>query len=91
MQALIDYYVYRLQATNIYTNGNIPVDGSDDAISAVFSARAMMLDTRRAFRLEPERDASARAWELNATMVYAYGIVHDGEGVKLTADATEPA
>lgn len=91
VEALRDYYVDRLVNVSIYTSGNISVDGSDDAVSAVFGTRAIMLDTRRAFRGEHERDASARAWELNATAGYAYGIVHDAEGVKITADATEPA
>lgn len=90
-EALRDYYVARLANVNIYTNGNIAVDGSSDAVSGVFGARAIMLDVRRPFRLETQRDASARSWELTGTMGYAYGAVHTNEGVKFTADATEPA
>lgn len=91
VEALRDYYVDRLLGVNIYTSGNIAVDGSDDAVSAVFGARAIMLDIRRAFRLETQRDATARAHELVATMGYGYGVVHSSEGVYFTADATEPA
>lgn len=91
VEALRDYYVGRLMNVNIYTSGNIAIDGSDDAISGVFGARAIMLDIRRPFRLEPQRDASARAWEINGTMGYGYGVVHSDEGVYFTADATEPA
>ena len=72
------------------TNNN-SIDVNTDAVSAVFAPQAIAFDVRRAYRLEPERDASLRAWELNATMVYAYGL---GErptwGVKITADATAP-
>lgn len=90
-EALRDYYVDRLLNVNIYTNGNIAIDASDDAVSGIFGARAIMLDVRKPITVEPERDASARAWELNASMGYAYGVVHSNEGVYLTADATEPA
>ena len=90
-QALRDYWVTNFLGVSVYTSANISVDGSDDAISAVFAPQAIAFDVRRAYRVEPERDASLRAWELNATMVYAVGL---GErptwGVKITADATAP-
>lgn len=90
-RALNDYFMAVYLGLPTYTSMNIAVDGNDDAISAVFAPQAIAFDVRRAYRLEPERDASLRAWELNATMVYAYGL---GErptwGVKITADATAP-
>ena len=90
-QALRDYWMANYLGVPVYTSANIGVDGNDDAISAVFAPQAIALDIRRAYRVEPERDASLRAWELNATMVYATGL---GErptwGVKITADATAP-
>ena len=90
-QALRDYWMANYLGVPVYTSANIGVDGNDDAISAVFAPQAIALDIRRAYRVEPERDASLRAWELNATMVYAVGL---GErptwGVKITADATAP-
>lgn len=45
------------------------------AVAGMFSRDAMAIDIRRAFRLEPQRDASrgGGGWELNATMIYAYG------------------
>ena len=90
-QALRDYYVGSLVGVRIFTSSNIPVDSSADAISALFVQPAIMLDTRRAMRMETERDASARAWELNVNAGYGYGIVRPTFGVKFTADATEPA
>ena len=90
-QALRDYYVGSLVGVRIFTSSNISVDGSDDAISGLFVAPAIMLDTRRAMRMETERDASARAWEINVNAGYGYGITRPTFGVKFTADATEPA
>lgn len=89
-QALRDYFVGRWINVLWFTSSNITVDGSDDAISGVFSPQALAFDSRRAPRLEPERDASLRAWELNMTAGYAYGARRSTYGVKYTADATEP-
>lgn len=90
-RALNDYFMGSYLGLPVYTSMNISVDANDDAISAVFAPQAIALDIRRPFRLEYERDASLRAWELNATMVYAVGL---GErptwGIKITADATAP-
>lgn len=91
-QALRDYFVADWLSVRHYVSSNIAVDGSDDAISACFNQKALMLDTRRAARLEAERDASARAWELNITAGYGYGIVRNTDGgVKYTADAATPS
>lgn len=90
-QALRDYYVANLVGISIYTSSNIAVDTGDDAIGGVFTRNAIWLDTRRAIRMEPERDASARAWELNINAGYAYGRVRSTYGVKFTTDAAEPA
>lgn len=90
-RALQDYFMGSYLGIPVYTSMNIAIDSSTDAISAVFTPQAIALDIRRPFRLEYERDASLRAWELNATMVYAVGL---GErptwGIKITADATAP-
>ena len=92
-QALRDYYVSNLLACNWFTCANIAIDASDDAVSGIFSRPALMLDTRRAMRLETERDASlgGGATELNMTAVYAVGVVRQTFGIGFTADATEPA
>jgi len=90
-QALRDYWMANYLGVPVYTSANIAINTDTDAVSAVFAPQAIAFDVRRAYRLEPERDASLRAWELNATMVYAYGL---GErpawGVKMTSDATAP-
>lgn len=89
-QALRDYFVDNLINIRIFTSSNVTVSGTD-AVSGVFEQQALALDTRRPYRLEPERDASLRAWELNATAGYAAGLgPRPTHGVKLTADITEP-
>jgi len=79
-QAMRDYFVAGplISATN------------DDAVGGIFTPKAIVLDTRRPPRLEAERDASARAWELNMTAGYAYGIQKQDYGVGYTSDASEP-
>lgn len=90
--ALREYFVSTLLGNvRIYTTGNIAVDANADAVSAAFNQLALLLDTRRAVRMETERDASARATEININAGYAHGINRNTFGVKYTADATEPA
>lgn len=74
----------------IFESANIPVDGSDDAISGLFTPMALALDVRRAPRIEDERDASRRATELNLSAVYAHGVWRPKFGVKMIADASIP-
>jgi hypothetical protein len=90
-EALQEFYVGALMGMRWFTNANIAVDASDDAVSGIFNARALALDTRRAYRLEPERDASLRAYELNATVGYAHGLGdRPAFGMAYTADAAAP-
>jgi hypothetical protein len=42
---------------------------------------------KRDFNLETQRDASLRAFELNATAVYGVGELDDAYGVELLFDA----
>lgn len=88
--ALRDYFVSNMLGVNHFRSSNIAVDASDDAISGIFVPPAIMLDTRRAARLESERDASARATEWNMTAGYAVGVVRSEFGVYYTADAATP-
>lgn len=90
-QAMRDYAVNSMLGVRWFVNANITVDANDDAISGMFSQGAIGFDSRRAPRLEPERDASLRAWELNMTAGYGFGVIRNAFGVKYTADATEPS
>jgi hypothetical protein len=56
------------------------------AVGAMFARPALALDMRQQFRIEPQRDASYSgngAWELNASMEYAYGIYRPTYGVQM--------
>lgn len=60
------------------------------AYGAAFSAPAIGYDVRRAYRLEPERDASRRGWELNASSLYAAGVWRPKWGVQIIATSNMP-
>lgn len=75
----------------IFESANLTPDGNDDVTAGIFSPMALALDVRRAPRIEPERDASRRATELNLSAVYAHGVWRPKFGVKLISDATVPA
>jgi hypothetical protein len=89
-QALRSFFVGAFLAANWFTNANITIDANADAIGAVFSPQSLGFDEREAPSLEPERDASRKATELNLSAGYAVGELRDEYGVKLTHDATEP-
>lgn len=84
------YYIGSLNDMAFYVSGLVPVDGNDDATGGIFNRQALALDMRRGLRIEPERDASLRSTELNATMIYAHGIWRPAYGVKIISDATAP-
>lgn len=89
-QALRDFYVGRWVNVLWFVSANIVVDASDDAVSGIFNPGALAFDSRKAPTLEPERDASKRAWEINIVAGYAHGVRRNAFGVKYTADAAEP-
>ena len=89
-QAMKDYYVGAFLGARWYISANIDVDSSDDAISGVFVPDAIGFDSRRAPRMETERDASLRATELNMTAGYAVGVLRSEWGCEYTADALAP-
>lgn len=90
-QALRDFYLGSWLSCNWYVSANIATDGSDDAIGGIFNPQAIAFDSRIAPRMETERDASLRAWELNMVAGYAYGLgKRPTYGVKYTSDVTTP-
>lgn len=85
------WYIGQVAEVAIFTSNLITVDSDTDAYGAMFPRQALALDLRRPFRLEPERDASRRVWELNATMVYAHGTWEPAKGVQMLFDAATPS
>lgn len=85
-----NFFVQQVGQVSVFTSANISVDGSDDAVAAMFSPAALAIDWRRAPRIEPERDASRRGWELNLSALYAHGVWRPKFGVYGTFDASTP-
>lgn len=85
-----NFYVGTVSGVAIFTSANISIDGSKDAYCGMFSPLALALDIRRAMRIEYERDASRRGWELNLSAVYAHGVWRPGFGVQGIFDADVP-
>ncbi len=89
-QALRDFYVGDWLNVRWFISGNIAVDATPDAVGGIFNPGALAFDSRKAPLMEPERDASLRAWELNMSAGYADGVRRTAFGRKLTHDATAP-
>lgn len=86
--AMINGYVGTIAGIDVYESANVSVDGSGDAIGCVFAPEAIAIAMKRDFDIETQRDASLRAFELNATAVYGVAELDDSFGVKMTFDAT---
>lgn len=89
-QALKDFFVGSWLNGTWFISANIAIDSGDDAVGAVFHPTSLGFDSREAPTLEPERDASAKLWEMNMSAGYAVGIIRQEFAIKLTHDATEP-
>ena len=85
--AMVNGYVGTIAGIDIYESANITVDANDDAKGAVFAPEALAIAMKRDFQIEPQRDASLRAFELNATAVYGVGELDDSYGVEMFFDA----
>lgn len=77
------FYVGGWGGMEFFVDANIP--SGTACIGAMFNSMAIALDVRRAFRLELQRDASRGGGgvELNATMIYAYGVYRPTFGAQL--------
>lgn len=85
--AMVNAYVGTIAGIDVYESANVTVDGNDDAKGAVFAPEALAIAMKRDFQIEPQRDASLRAFELNATAVYGVGELDDSFGVEMLFDA----
>jgi N4-gp56 family major capsid protein len=85
-EAMRSGYVGTVAGINVYESANIAVTGGD-AIGAVFAPEALAMALKRDFGIESQRDASLRAFELNATAAYGVAELDDTYGVKLIGDA----
>ena len=86
-EAMRNGYVGTLAGIDIFESANISIDGSGDAKGAVFVPQALGLAVKWDVNIEPQRDASIRGWELNATACYGVGELKDGYGIEMLFDA----
>lgn len=84
------FFVKQVGGVFIFTSANFTIDGSGDTDIGMWSRDAIALDMRRAPRIEPERDASRRGWELNLSALYAEGVWRPTFGVRGIFDCTAP-
>ena len=84
--AMINGYVGTIAGIDVYESANIGIDGEGDSIGAVFAPEALAMALKRDFGIESQRDASLRAFELNATAAYGVAELDDSFGVRLTFD-----
>jgi hypothetical protein len=84
------WYVGSAAGINFYATTNITVTSGTAAYGAVFQRDAIAYDIRRPIRIEVERDASRRGYELNMTTSYAYGVWRPTFGVAIYDTAKTP-
>ena len=86
-EAMRNGYVGTIAGINVYESANVAIDGAGDSVGAVFAPEAIAIAIKKDFGIETQRDASLRAFELNATAVYGVGELDDSFGVKMTFDS----
>ncbi len=90
-EILRQYVIGRLFGMNIVEDGNMDIDSDDDAKGGVIGPTSIILATAREWNVEPERDASLRAWELNCVGRYGVANYLNGWTVELYSDAATPS
>lgn len=79
-----NFYQASFGGIDFFVDANIT--SGTAAVGAMFSRPAMALDIRQGFTINPQWDASYSgngAWELNASMEYAYGVYRATYGVQM--------
>jgi hypothetical protein len=89
-EILRQYVIGRLFGMNIVEDGNMAFTGTDTK-GGVIGPTSIIIATAREWNVEPERDASLRAWELNCVGRYGVANYLNGWTVELYSDATTPA
>ena len=90
-EILRQYVIGRLFGMNIVEDGNIDFVTTDDIKGGVIGPQSIILATAREWNVEPERDASLRAWELNCVGRYGVANYLNGWTVELYSDAATPS
>jgi len=89
-EILRQYAIGRLFGMRVIEDGNTP-PASDASKGGIIGPQSIILATAREWNVEPERDASLRAWELNCVGRYGMANYLTTWCVELYTDATTPA
>lgn len=81
-------YIGQVAGVQIFENGGITIDGSGDAVGAVFHPMAIGHAMRGTISMEQQRQAAYRATDVVLTGVAGAAILNSNFGLKLTSDAT---
>ena len=86
-EALRNGYIGRIAGIDVFENANLSIDGSDDSVGGVFHPASIGLAMKEDFKVETQRDASLRATEIVASIVYGKAVVKESFGAAITTDA----
>jgi len=86
-EALRNGYIGRIAGIDVFENANLSIDASDDSVGGVFHPQSIGLAMKEDFKVETQRDASLRATEIVASIVYGKAVVKESFGVAVTTDA----
>ena len=86
-EALTNGYVGRVAGIDIFENANIAINVNSDSEGCVFHPIALGLALKEDFKVETKRDASLRATEIVASIVYGTGIIKENYGVTIVSDS----
>jgi len=89
-EILRQYQIGRLFGMRMIEDGNTP-PASAKSKGGIIGPQSIILATAREWNVEPERDASLRAWELNCVGRYGIANYLNAWCVELYTDATTPA
>jgi len=89
-EILRQYQIGRLFGMRIIEDGNT-APASDKSKGGIIGPTSIILATAREWNVEPERDASLRAWELNCVGRYGVANYLNAWCVELYTDAATPA
>lgn len=84
---LSNYFVANIAGCTVIESPLLAIDGSDDAVGAVFAPGALGHAMRGTLTYEATRQAQNRATDLMVTAVAGQAILQAGFGIKLTADS----
>ena len=86
---LRDFYKFMINQVAVFEDGNIAIDGSDDAIGALFSKNAACYVEQVGYDGRQQRDESLRATEQIVLADYGVFELDDGYGAPMTYDAAQ--